>query len=78
MQLSKEEYASFVMPNCYPSDGVFNQHLTTIKDFRGKEISSYMGRGCKMTCVHDVRMPFLRNGTTFEVIFRHFFSMSAS
>ena len=24
--------ASLVMPNSYPSDGIFNQHLTTIKD----------------------------------------------
>ena len=21
------------MPNCYPRDGIFNQHLTSIKDF---------------------------------------------
>ena len=47
MQLSKEEYArkesimvlwcklkipSLVKPNNYPRDGIFNQHLTTIKD----------------------------------------------
>ena len=25
--------ASLVMPNSYPHDGIFNQHLTTIKDF---------------------------------------------
>ena len=24
--------ASLVMPNSYPRDGIFNQHLTTIKD----------------------------------------------
>ena len=24
--------ASLVMPNSYPSDGIFNQHLATIKD----------------------------------------------
>ena len=24
--------ASLVMPNSYPSDGIFNQHLTTLKD----------------------------------------------
>ena len=47
MQLSKKEYArkriyngssvriensSRMMPNSYPCDGIFNQHLTTIKD----------------------------------------------
>ena len=45
MQLSKEGYArerihngssvqieNSVMPNSYPRDGIFNQHLTTIKD----------------------------------------------
>ena len=25
--------ASLVMPNSYPHDGIFNPHLTTIKDF---------------------------------------------
>ena len=44
MQLSKEAYArtrihngysvqiDLVMPNSYPHDGIFSQHLTTIKD----------------------------------------------
>ena len=25
-------WVSLVMPNSYPGDGIFNQHLTTIKD----------------------------------------------
>ena len=33
--------ASLVMPNSYPCDGIFNQHLTTIKE-------SYSPTGCKI------------------------------
>ena len=28
----RHHLASLVMPNSYPRDGIFNQHLTTIKD----------------------------------------------
>ena len=28
----RNHLASLVMPNSYPRDGIFNQHLTTIKD----------------------------------------------
>ena len=29
---ARHHSASFKMPNNYPRDGIFNQHLTTIKD----------------------------------------------
>ena len=30
---------SLVMPNSYPDDGIFNQHLTTIKDSYNLQLS---------------------------------------
>ena len=33
--------ASLVMPNIYPRDGIFNQHLTTIKDSYSLVLTGY-------------------------------------
>ena len=33
--------ASFRMPNSYPRDGIFNLHLTTIKDFYSVLLDQY-------------------------------------
>ena len=56
--------ASLVMPNSYPRDGIFKQHLTTIKD-------SYirLKNKTKLTCRKKVRVGISENLFIFYLIF---------
>ena len=48
--------ARLVMPNSYPSDGSFNQHLTTIKDSYNHTISRYevFNMRFRVRCLYNI------------------------
>ena len=47
--------ASLVMPNSYPRDGIFNPHLTTIKDSYNLYLSHAMRKPVNAICEQHLR-----------------------